>query len=422
MRAHTAVFAVDGGGRFCQQSARIITDQPLWMPNCRDRGIIPTFDRAKARRTRNSRTTKTIALGETRHVDSSAKITRRVTLADVAKMAGVSKQTASRVVNDSPNVTDDTRARVKQCIEALGFRPSALARQLNTGRSHTLGIVSNASMGYLVCGEAYVGMLRQTDKMGYALLNKLVTDFSPVNVTDLMDQLIERQVDGVIWAGPDIGDSHTWMDQYPMERLPMPMIAINTRPRPGIDVVGFDNFLGGQNATRHLLSLGRRKIAHISGPLDRWVASQRVEGWRAALDEAGLPECKQLFVEGDWETSGGAPGLRRLLEIDPKVDAIFVSSDRMALGVLLEAQRLGIRVPQDIAVMSIDNDPQSAFFNPPLTTMTQDTPAMAEAALCLLVRRICERHGEPYPALCAEQPPTAFAHELIVRGSTVAAE
>ncbi|MFT3733588.1 MAG: LacI family DNA-binding transcriptional regulator [Rhodocyclaceae bacterium] len=353
-------------------------------------------------------------------MDSSAKLTRRVTLADVAKMAGVSKQTASRVVNDSPNVTDETRARVKQCIEALGFRPSALARQLNTGRSHTLGIVSNASVGYLVCGEAYVGMLQQTDKMGYALLNKLVTDFAPDNVTSLMDGLIERQVDGVIWAGPDIGDSHTWMDSYPMERLPMPMVAINTRPRPGIDVVGFNNFLGGQNATRHLIGLGRKRVAHLSGPLDRWVASERVLGWRKALEEAGLGDCQRLFVEGNWETSGGGEGLRRLLEIDPKLDAIFVSSDRMALGVLLEAQRMGIRVPEDIAIVSIDNDPQSAFFNPPLTTMTQDTPAMAEAALCLLVRRICERHGEPYPALCAEVPNTSFEHQLIVRGSTVA--
>lgn len=344
---------------------------------------------------------------------------KRVTLADVAKMAGVSKQTASRVVNDSPNVTDETRARVKQCIEALGFRPSALARQLNTGRSHTLGIVSNASVGYLVCGEAYMGMVQQADYMGYALLNKLVKDFSADQIRSIMDQLLERQVDGVIWAGPDIGDSHAWMKEFPLTTLPMPMVAINTDPRPGIDVVGFDNFGGGRRATRHLIDIGRRKIGHISGPMERWVAKERVKGWHAALEEAGLGECKQYFYEGNWETSSGGPGLKHLLAMCPDLDAVFASSDRMALGVLLEAQRMNIKVPEQIAVIAIDNDPQSAYFNPPLTTLTQDTPLMAEAALRLLVRRICERHGEPYPPLCAEPIEPMFTQELIVRGSTV---
>ncbi|GAB4059355.1 LacI family DNA-binding transcriptional regulator [Uliginosibacterium sediminicola] len=342
-----------------------------------------------------------------------------MTLADVAKMAGVSKQTASRVVNDSAQVTEETRARVLKCIEVLGFRPSALARQLNSGRSYTLGVVANAEIGYLTNGAAYVGMVRQADQLGYALLSKEMREFSRSSVDIMLNHLIERHVDGIIWAGPEIGDSHAWMNDYPIDDLPMPIVVINAHPRAGVDTVGFDNFLAGKNATRHLLSLQRRHIGHISGPMQRWVSQQRWAGWRAALEEAGLAEEQSCYVEGDWEVTSGGPSLRRLLDVCPQLDAVFVGSDRMALGVLHEAHRMGLRVPEDIAVMGIDNDPQSAYFMPPLTTMHQNTVLMAEVALRLLVRRISERRDEPYPAACAEAEATVLTHELIARESTL---
>lgn len=346
---------------------------------------------------------------------------RRVTLADVAKMAGVSKQTASRVVNDSEHVTAETRARVLKCIDTLGFRPSAIARQLTSGRSYTLGVVSNAAIGFLTSGDAYTGMVREADKLGYALLIKEMRDFSMASVEVMLNHLMERQVDGVIWAGPEIGDSHAWLKDYPVDTLPMPLVLVNALPVPNVDMVGFDNFLAGKTATQHLLSLGRRNIGHIAGPLSRSVVQLRIAGWQAALDEAGLPESKAYCAEGDWEAVSGGPALRKLLELCPKLDAVFVSSDRMALGVLFEAQRLGLRVPEDLAVMGIDNDPQSAFFTPSLTTMKQDTPLMAEIALRLLVRRICERRGEPYPASCAVAEDPLLRHELVPRQSTLGA-
>lgn len=344
---------------------------------------------------------------------------RRATLADVAKLAGVSKQTASRVLNESESVSSETRALVLKCMASLGFRPSALARYLNSGRSFTLGVVNNTAAGFLLCGDAYVGMVRQADKMGYALLNKEMSDFSRASVNAMLEHLMERQVDGVIWAGPEIGDSHLWMDGYQFADLPMPLVVINAQPRAGVDVVGFDNFVAGQNATRHLIGLGRRHIGHLSGPGDRWVSQQRVAGWRAALDEAGLPHCKAYCVSGDWEAAAGGPGLQALLEMCPQLDAVFVSSDRMALGVLTQAQRMGRKVPEDLAVMGIDNDPPSAFFTPPLSSMTQDTPRMSELALRLLVRRICERRGDAYPAECAAAENPMLSHALIVRHSTV---
>ena len=344
---------------------------------------------------------------------------KRITLADVAKLAGVSKQTVSRVINDSEHVTEETRIKVMQCIDVLGFRPSALARQLSTGRSYTLGVVSCGGLGYLTSGVAYVGMVRQADKMGYALLIKEMTDFSPSAIRSMLDYLIERQVDGLIWAGPEMGDSHVWLNDFDPESLPMPLVVVNARQRGKVDTVAFDNFEAGRLATRHLLSLGRKRVAHISGPMSRWVAQERVRGWRAELDAAGKPECKELFAEGDWEPGTGGPCLKQLLERCPDLDAVFVGSDRMALGVLHEAHRLGLRVPEDLAVMGVDNAPESAYLIPPLSTMTQDTPAMAERALRLLVRRICERRGEAYPALCAAAEEFAMHHQLVLRESTL---
>lgn len=344
---------------------------------------------------------------------------KRVTLADVAKLAGVSKQTVSRVVNGSAHVTEDTRQRVLHCIDTLGFRPSALARQLSTGRSQTIGVVSNGGHGYLVTGIANQGMARQADRMGYALLMKEMVDFSAGSITAMLDFLTERQVDGVLWAGPEIGDSHAWLDNFDPESLPMPLVAINSRPRPGVDTVGFDNFLAGKVATRHLLSLGRKHIGHISGPANRWVTQQRIEGWRAALNEAGRGASAQYLVEGDWDVTSGGPGLKRLLEMCPQLDAVYVGSDRMAIGVLAEAHKLGLRIPQDLAVMGVDNLPESAYLIPPLTSMTQDTPRMAEVALRLLVRRICERRGEPYPEACATPENGVLEHDLVVRASTL---
>jgi len=344
---------------------------------------------------------------------------KRVTLADVAKLAGVSKQTVSRVINDSEHVTPETRERVMHCINELGFRPSALARQLSTGRSHTLGVVSCGGFGYLSSGIAYVGMVRQADRMGYALLTRDITDFRLPVIRSVLDYMVERQVDGIIWAGPEIGDSHVWLDDFDPTSLPMPLVVVNAKQRGTIDTIGFDNFSAGLVATRHLLSLGRRRVGHISGPLNRWVAQQRVDGWRSALDEAGLGICKDYFAEGDWEPGTGGPGLRRLLELCPKLDAVFVGSDRMALGVLHEAHRLGLRIPEDIAVIGIDNAPESEFLIPPLSTMVQDTPNMAERALRLLVRRICERRGDPYPALCEQAEEVKMQHRLVLRESTL---
>ena len=346
-------------------------------------------------------------------------VDKRVTLADVAKLAGVSKQTVSRVVNASEHVTEETRTRVLQCIETLGFRPSALARQLSTGRSQTLGVVSNGGQGYLVSGVAYLGMVRQADRMGYALLIKEMTDFSTSSIHTMLDYLVERQVDGVIWAGPEIGDSHAWLDSFDLKSLPMPLVAINAKPRPGVDTVSFDNFEAGRLATRHLLSLGRKNIGHIAGPTNRWVSQQRVEGWRTALAEAGMSDMSKNLVEGDWDVHTGGPGLRRLLEICPKLDAVFAGSDRMAIGVLAEAHKLGLKVPEDLAVMGVDNLPESAYLIPPLTSMTQDTPRMAEVALRLLVRRICERRGEAYPEACSIPENPLLTHDLVVRQSTL---
>lgn len=343
---------------------------------------------------------------------------KRVTLATVAKLAGVSKQTVSRVINNSDHVTQETRERVLQCIDVLGFRPSALARQLSSGRSQTLGVVSCGRLGYLSTGAAYIGMVRLADKMGYALLIKELVDFSPSSVRAMLDYLIERQVDGLIWAGPEIGDSHSWMDQVDQQELPMPLVVVNAQQRSNIDTVAYDNRLAGRNVTRALIEMGCRNIGHIAGPTERWVARERLAGWQDELRASGLEHCLPWTVEGDWEARAGAEGLATLLERAPKLDAVFAGNDHMAYGVLYEAHRRGIRIPEDLAVIGVDDLPESAYMIPPLTTLVQDTPEMAERALRLLVRRICERRGDAYPELCAEPVDCSLVHKLVPREST----
>ncbi len=165
-------------------------------------------------------------------------------------------------------------------------------------------------------------------------------------------------------------------------------VAINAKPRPGVDTVGFDNFEAGRVATRHLLSLGRKNIGHVAGPTNRWVSQQRVEGWRAALAETGMSEMEKNLVEGDWDVHSGGPGLRRLLEICPKLDAVFVGSDRMAIGVLAEAHKLGLRVPEDLAVVGFDGVSFTRSLNPPLTTIEQPMNQLGARSVQLLLLKI----------------------------------
>jgi LacI family transcriptional regulator len=340
---------------------------------------------------------------------------QRVNIKDVAKAAGVSTQTVSRVVNERPDVASATRKRVRQVIDALDYRPSELARSLIQQRSYTLGVVAAGLKHVGGPARALSGITGQAEEMGYALLLKELPDFKANNVSPLIDSLLARQVDGILWAVPEVGDNRCWVEEIaPKVRVPLTFLSMGAQP--GLSVIAYDNYLGGKLATRHLLEIGRKRIGHIAGPMDWWEARQRRQGWEDALRAANLPCTNAQVVEGNWSSASGEAAFRVLLEKYPEMDAVFAANDQMALSVLQIACRRGLRVPQDLAVVGFDNLAESPYFWPSLTTIHQDQRQLGAQAVLSLVNRIeALKDGivPPDPLSVTLMP------ELIVRESTV---
>jgi len=341
---------------------------------------------------------------------------KKTTIRDIAAAAGVSHQTVSRVLNDRPDVAEETRRRVWQIIEELGYQPSAIARSLSNQRTFILGVVT-AGLDYAGPSRTLNGIAEQAERMGYALLLKELPRFDTNDLQPLFRSLIAQQIDGVIWAVPEVGDNRAWLDEQ-LGGLPVPTIFLTMQARPDVTIVAIDNYAGGHMATEHLLQQGYRHIGHISGPLDWWEARQRKAGWHDALLAAGIAPDELHSEEGDWSSASGEQAIGRLLARYPRMDAVFSANDQMALGVLQAACREGIRVPHDLAVVGFDGLPETAQYWPPLTTVYQDQPQVGRLAVQELVHAIeAARQGQPRP----EPRVISLRPELIVRASSLRA-
>jgi DNA-binding LacI/PurR family transcriptional regulator len=315
---------------------------------------------------------------------------KRITIKEVAEAAGVSTQTVSRVINDRPDVAPDTRQRVLAVIDRLGFQPSALARSLIRQISHTIGVVT-AGLKYIGPSQTLTGIAEQSETLGYSLLLKELRRFDTLDAGPILRELLAHQVDGILWAVPEMGANHDWV-QSPLAQRPVPIVFVTMHPVAGQAIVGVDNFGGGRLATEHLIAQGRRRIGHIAGPATWWEACQRRAGWQSALTGAGLPAELRQVVEGDWNSASGERAFRRLLDQFSELDAVFAANDQMALSVLLVANRSGRRVPEDLAVVGFDGIPESAYFTPPLTTIQQDSQELGRTAVRQIVRMIQAGH------------------------------
>lgn len=336
-----------------------------------------------------------------------------VTLQDVAKLAGVSAKTVSRVVNNQGEISVATRGRVQVAIEQLGYRPNILARSLVNRRTNTLGVVA-WGIDYYGPSQTVVGIENRSDELGYSLFLHLLTRPDEAKIERVLDALIDRRVDGIIWAVPEVGDNRAWIETDRLRQLP-PIIFLSTLPREGLMSISVDNYRGAFQATQHLIGQGRRRIAMIAGPIKWWEARERQAGWRAALTEAGLSADASLVADGDWSAQSGARAMQVLLEREPQIDAVFACSDQIALGALGVAHQSGRRVPEDLAIVGFDNMPESEFFWPPLTTVYQQLSEVG----CLAVEKLhqmieWQRKDE------AGDPPgaTTLMPKLIVRRSS----
>lgn len=338
---------------------------------------------------------------------------KRVTIKDVAQAAGVSTQTVSRVMNKFSYVSGETRQRVESVVEQLGYRPSTLARSLSQQRSYTLGVVT-FGLKYIGPARTLNGVADKADELGYMLLMKELDNFNTNRIDDVIDSLLARQVDGIVWVAPEIGDNHTWVEER-MNKIPVPVLFLAMQPRNGISSVATDNYNGAVLAIQHLLDCGRKNIGHISGPLSWWEADERKRGWREMLSNAGFSTSDDQCAEGNWSSSSGEQAFIQLLESFPEMDGVFVANDQMALSVLREAYRRGIRVPEELAVIGFDNIPESAYFHPSLTTIAQDLQLLGEQAVQNIVEMIQARQeNRPRAARSIFIQPT-----LVIRESTV---
>lgn len=302
-----------------------------------------------------------------------------ITIKHVAQRAGVSPGTVSNALTGKRPVSPKTRTRILQAIEDLGYKPNLLARSLVNRRSHFMAVVTS-EVEHFGPVRILSGIDEQAEELGYSLLLTLMRDPAEAEVEQTITNLVARGVDGIIWAVHQVRDNRRWFTAERRKELP-PIVFVTMEPRKGFTVVNTDNRAGAELAVTHLIERGRRRIGHITGPLDWWEATERLRGWQETLAAAGLEHSDDLVVGGDWSAASGEAGLRRLLERRPDVDAIFVGNDQMSIGALQAAHLLGYAIPDELAIVGFDDIPESRYFWPPLTTVQQGLFEIGRVAL-----------------------------------------
>jgi LacI family transcriptional regulator len=337
----------------------------------------------------------------------------KITIKDVAERAGVSTMTVSRVLNNRPDVASNTRKRVQEVIEDLGYAPNMAARGLK-GRSRTLGVVATG-IEYYGPSRTLASIERRANELGLSLLLSLITNPETDSGEETLVNLLAHQIEGILWAVPEIGDNREWLYER-VQEIDTPAVFLSAEPRSNISMSAVDNFYGGKLATQHLVEQGYRHIGIVTGPLSWWEAQQRLEGWRSVLIEHDMAaDIDKLQSYGDWSPASGEAGLLQLLGQARSLDAVFASNDQMALGILKAAQEVGLRVPEDLAIVGVDDIPESAFFSPPLTTIKQGLTEMGAATVNMLYETIeAKEIGEKNPPCVRWITP-----QLIVRKSSI---
>ncbi len=322
-------------------------------------------------------------------------------MTDVAKLAGVSHQTVSRVLNGHPNVSRATRREVQAAIRELGYRRNAAARALVTGRTHTLGVISFDNTIFGPASMLY-GVERAAHPGGYSVVVANVPAAGGTGMPEAVERFLEQAVEGIIVIAPRTSD----VAALASLAAEVPLVAVKCGTGAPLPSVAIDNVAGAARATRYLLDLGHPTVHHVAGPGTWLDAKERVEGWRAALAAGGAAEPEMM--QGDWSAVSGYEAGRRLAPL-PEVTAVFCGNDQMALGLIRALAEQGRRVPADVSVVGFDDIPEAGFFWPPLTTVRQDFGELGKRAVAMLIDRISGRHLA-YPAV-------PVVPELIVRAS-----
>jgi len=328
-----------------------------------------------------------------------------VSIKEVAARAGVSFQTASKVLNGGDvRVSAETAARIVAAAEGLGYRPNTIARSLVQRSTATLGLIASDATDVAIT-LASVAAEQAARRHGHAVL---VGHLAPGggDGASIAATLIERRVDGIIAAAPDLEEDAEVGD---LLRTYGPAVSLQSIPGGGIPLVGSNHRDTGRIAAEHLIGLGHTAIGTVTGRFRRRVTRSRLHGYEDALRAAGIEPDDGLVAEADWTPAGAAAATRALLERRPQITALFVHSDMMAMGVLSALHAAGRRVPTGVALVSCDDIPFAQFLTPPLSTVRVPLAETGERAVELLLKAIA---GEPVP-----EKPSLLPVELIVRES-----
>ena len=283
---------------------------------------------------------------------------------DVARLAGVSHQTVSRVLNNEDTVRPQTRAKVEEAIRELRYRPSSVARALATRKTHTLGLVStgNPLYGPASIALAFNGAAREA---GYQVITASMAEADRAEILEAVDVLMRQQVEAIVLVASD----HSSIEAIDGLELDIPLVTSDSSGYGRFPSVSIDQFGGAELATAYLADLGHRDILHLAGPEGSLDARERERGWRSELARRGLPVHEPQY--GDWTADSGRAIGERLIAAGFS-SAIFVANDQMSLGLLHALDDHGIAVPSAVSMVGFDDTPEAAHFSPPLTTIRQD--------------------------------------------------
>ncbi|WP_401000703.1 LacI family DNA-binding transcriptional regulator [Agromyces sp. GXQ0307] len=308
---------------------------------------------------------------------------------DVARLAGVSHQTVSRVVNGSDSVNPELADRVEQAIRQLRYRRNPAARALATSRSMSIGIVGFGLAEYGP-SAALTGIADEGRRAGYATSIVSMVEADRANMSRALDHLVGESVDGIIVLAPVEG-ALTALEGVETDT---PLVVFHPGAAPAVDRVATDEVAGARMATAHLVDTGHRTVHHVSGPQGWLGTSARIAGWTGELSERGLVAPPPLV--GDWTTESGYVA-GRALAADPRVTAVFAANDQMALGVMKALADEGVRVPGEVSVVGFDGVPESAYYRPGLTTIGFDFAEVGRRAVDQLLLRMTGQEPGPVP-------------------------
>jgi LacI family transcriptional regulator len=326
------------------------------------------------------------------HKQEGIIMVEKITIRDIARLAGVSKATVSRVLNQKPDVGPATRERILRLMEEQAFVPSITASRLAGGRSRVIGILI-PSLTWPLIPEIMRGISEVVEQSSYELLLYSITreqDRTEKEQCDVIDRILAtRFAAGLLAVFP--GQSAQHLTRLHEQGIPIVMIDDQAKPT-SIPWVGANNRMGGYAATRYLLKLGHRRIAHIQGPPKFLVSSERYQGYCEALREAGITPGPGLVMEGDFMPSGGRCCASKLLALEDRPTAIFAANDLMAYGVMDIAEEYGLRVPEDLSLIGFDDIPLSAHTRPTLSTVRQPFYGMGQRAIEMLLSLLESPH------------------------------